>query len=249
MLSFGMRSVLAVLAVLHVVIDNSESPLVTTLLPAVIGAVLGFFGSVLLRRGEHGWQERREADTRAWQEQRERTAQEWQAEQERLSHEREVAWQEQRDSFARDLQIARPLDDALVETQRRIQGELVPDGESRWMAAHGEWQDGWVRITPHLTDAELEERYQAVGTILLELNDRSGEAGVSAGTLVMVAMRAILNARLAVAYFLRGVSLPPACFPGPQDTIQLLGQGDPTPLVADAPLRRWLAEHDPPPWR
>jgi hypothetical protein len=226
------------LAVLHVLIDNQESPLVTTLLPALIGAFLGFCGSLLLRRGEHGWQERRDADTRTWQE-----------EQQRLAHEREVAWQAQRDSFARDIQIARPLDDALVATQRRVTGELVPEGDSRWTAAHGEWQDGWVRITPHLTDGELEERYKAVGTIMLELNERSGDTGVSTGTLVTVAMRAILNARLAVAYFLRGVPLPPACFPSPQETIELLGQGDPNPLAADGPLRRWIAAHDPPPWR
>jgi hypothetical protein len=237
------------LAVLHVFIVNHESALVTTLLPALGGAVFGFAGSLFLRRGEHDWRERRERDARGWQEQREATAQEWQAEQQRLAHEREVAWQERRDRFASDIQIARPLDNALVETQRRVQGELVPADESRWMAAHGEWQDGWVRITPHLTDDELENRYKAVGTILQELNDRAAEPGVRASTLMYVVMRAILNARLAVAYFLRGAPLPPACFPGPRETIELLGQGDPNPLDHDAPLRRWLSEHEPPPWR
>jgi hypothetical protein len=199
-------------ATLHVFIVNEESPLVTTLLPAVIGAFLGFGGSFFLRRGEH-------------------------------------AWQEQRDRFARDLQVAQPLDHALIEIQRRIQNELVPDGESRWMAAYDEWQDGWVRITPHLTDGELEDRYRVVGTILLELNDRDGEHGIRAATLVQVAMRAILNARIAVAYFLRGASLPPACFPGSHETIELLGQGEPNPLAHNGPLRQWLGEHEPPPWR
>jgi hypothetical protein len=243
-----------VLATLHVFIVNKDAnPLLTTLLPAVVGAVLAIAGSVLLRRGEHDWQKDREADAQRWQEQRELAAQEWQAVQQRLAHEREVAWQEQRDRFARDIQVAKPLDDALVETQRRINRELIPEGESPWAHAHGEWEKGWVRITPHLTDAELEARYQAVGTILTELrfhfDERPDEAGPLRMATRIVADRAILNARLAVAYFLRGTALPPACFPGPQETIQLLGQGDPDPLAADAPLRRWLADHEVPPWR
>jgi hypothetical protein len=227
------------LAAVHVFIDNSPpSPLLTTLLPAVAGAVFGVGGSLLLRRGEHDWQERREVATA-----------EQQAEQQRLNHQREVAWQERRDRFARDLQVAKPLDDALVEVQRRVQGELVPEGESRWMHAHAEWQNGWVRVTPHLTDGELEERYQAVGTILLELEQCAGDEGFLRGAGLMVASRAIVNARLALAYFLRGEPLPPACFPGPRETNELLGQGDPDPLKADMPLRRWLTEHEVPPWR
>jgi hypothetical protein len=231
------------LAALHVfIVNNGASPLLTTLLPAVIGALLGFGGSLLIRRGEHDWQEERE-----------RSAQEWQAEQQRLNHEREVAWQEQRDRFARDVQIAKPLDDALVEAQRRVRRELVPKGESNWAHAHREWEQGWVRITPHLTDAELEDRYKAVGTILSELrlnfDEPEDDPSPNRMTTRIVVDRAILNARLAVAYFLRGAPLPPACFPGPVETNELLGQGEPNPLAGDAPLRRWLSEHEVPPLR
>jgi hypothetical protein len=65
----------------------------------------------------------------------------------------------------------------------------------------------------------------------------------------IVADRAILNALLALAYYLRGAPLPPACFPGSHETIELLGRGDPNPLAPEAPLRRWISEHEPTPWR
>ena len=103
-----------------------------------------------------------------------------------------------------------------------------------------------MRRTPHLADAELEERYRAVGTILMELRDREDD-GLHAGTGVMIAMRAIGNARLALAYWLRADRLPAASFPSSEETNQLLGAGDANPLLADAPLRRWLNEHPQPP--
>jgi hypothetical protein len=144
---------------------SCSDPLLTTLLPAavgaVLGAVLGFGGSLLLRRGE------RES-------------------------------QRARDSFARELQVVRPLDEALVETQLRVTGAGVPEGQSRWDAAHHEWENGWVRLTPHLTDDELEDHYKAVGTILTELRIRNSDEddGLHAGSPVMIVMRAIGNARL-----------------------------------------------------
>jgi hypothetical protein len=205
-------------AVLHVCITTAGSctssgdPLVTTLLPAVIGAVLGFFGSLCLNKGERDWQR-------------------------------------SRDSFAREMQVVKPLDEALVEAQRRVSGYDVTEGASRWQLAHQAWESGWVRLTPHLTDPELEDRYKTVGTILMELRDREGEEGLHAGSPMQIAMRAIGNARLALAYWLRGDPLPPASFPSSQETIVLLGQGDPTPLAADAPLRTWLQQHEQPPWR
>lgn len=160
------------------------------------------------------------------------------------------AWQMSRDAFARQMQVVTPLDAALVEAQRRVTGVGVPAGESRWELAHHEWETGWVRLTPHLASLALEERYQAVGTILQELRDREGEDdGLHAGSPVMIAMRAIGNARLALAYWLRGDPLPPACFPTSAETITLLSQGDPRPLAADGPLRTWLNQHEQPPWR
>jgi hypothetical protein len=147
------------------------------------------------------------------------------------------------------MQVATPLDQALIETQRRVRHELVPEGESHWAHAHGEWEKGWVRITPHLTDAELEDRYKAVGTILSELKMHFDEPADPPSPHRMatriVAERAILNARLTLAYYLRGAPLPPACFPGSYETIELLGQGDPNQLAPDAPLRRWLRSRGP----
>lgn len=160
----------------------------------------------------------------------------------------EREWQRSRDSFARQMQVVTPLDEALVQTQLRVSGVDVPEGESRWHLAHREWENGWVRRTPHLADAELEERYRAVGAILMELRDREDD-GLHAGTGVMIAMRAIGNARLALAYWLRADPLPAASSPSSEETNQLLGAGDPNPLLADAPLRRWLNEHPQPPWR
>jgi hypothetical protein len=220
------------------VLSTDASPLLTTLLPAVIGTVLGFGGSLLIRRGEHQWQEQRESGAQAWH-----------AEQQRLAHEREVVWQEQRDQMARALQIARPLDDALVKVQEIVLKQSDHDWISRWTLAYEEWQQGWVRHAPFLTDEELDARYEAVGTILLELHDRADDPDAKRATLASIAMRAIGNARIALAYFLRGRPLPPASFPTRTETVELLEQGDPRPLATEAPLRRWLAQHKAPPWR
>ncbi|HMJ34342.1 MAG TPA: hypothetical protein VK501_10515 [Baekduia sp.] len=144
--------------------------------------------------------------------------------------------------------VVQPLDVALVEAQVFVQADAPPDG-SRWAAAHREWEHGWVRLTPHLDDDELEERYKAVGTILLELMDREHDDDLKIGPMRKVAMRAIGNARIALAAWLRGDELPPRSFPTPKETIELLGQGDPTPLATGSPLRRWLDEHPQPAWR
>ena len=188
------------------------NPLVVTLLPAVIGAGIGFLASVWLRRSDREWQ---------------RT----------------------RDQFTREMQIVQPLDEALVATQRLVQGYGVPDGESRWGLAHREWEAGWVALTPHLTDDELEARFQSVGTILMEMEDREADQKPPRGMMMRVAMRAIANARLTLAYWLRGDPLPAASFPSSAETIALLGQGDPTPLASGSPLRAWLDAHEQPPWR
>jgi hypothetical protein len=204
-----------VIANLEVCITTSDScasatsPLITTLLPAVVGAVLGFIGALVLKR-------------------------------------RDQTWQVERDRFAREMNIVRPLDEALVETQLRIENRGVPAGQSRWAAAREQWEHGWVRLTPHLTSPELESRYRAVGTILTELTLYDG--GTSVGSQVMIAHRAIENARIGLAYFLRSEDIPPPSFPTSDELIVLLGQGDPDSLLADAPLREWLAEHEAPPW-
>lgn len=167
-----------------------------------------------------------------------------------LGRRSERSWQTKRDEYASQTLVVKPLDEALVLAQMRIQNVDVPDGESRWAAAHRAWEDGRVRLTPHLTDGELEARYHAVGTILKELEDHdSMGTEIPRSAMVTVAMRAIANARCALAYWMRGDPLPPRSFPDSQKTLELLGQGDPQPLAADAPLRTWLREHEQPPWR
>jgi hypothetical protein len=143
--------------------------------------------------------------------------------------------------------IVRPLDDALVETQSRVQGRDVPKDTSRWSAAHSEWENGWVRLTPQLADAELEARYKSVGTILTTLDTE--EHSVSTSTEVKVATRAIANARIALSYWIRQEDLPEPSFPSANELLVLLGQGDPEPLAADKPFRQWLDANPQPPWR
>jgi hypothetical protein len=204
-----------IFAALHICVTTSSScasgnPLLTTLLPAVIGAVLAFGASLVLRRGERQWQ---------------------------LS----------RDRFAQQIEVIKPLDDALVEAQRKISDARGAEAGPDWSSAHDSWENVWVRLTPHLTDAEVEARFEAVGTILKEL--MLADLQPRRGSAVMVVMRAIANARLALAYWLRGDALPAASFPSPKQTIELLGQGDPEPFAAGSALRRWLEQHEQPPWR
>jgi hypothetical protein len=271
----------------------SGNSLVSVLVPAVVGALLGFAGALFLRRGEHRWLEARESQQRDWDEQREQSqrdwderreqnqrewqearesqqrdwdqqreqsqrdwdeqrelqAREWQAEQQRLAHERDVAWQQQRDWFIAVTQDIPSLDAALVAAQRFVEGRDAPaDDRSRWDAAYTEWQEGWVTYSPHLGDDEVERRYQAVGSILMDLKLKDDEEpGMWA--LVNVAVRAIINARIALAYSRRRDPLPAASFPSSDVLTNLLGQGDPTPYATNAPLKQWLNDHPEPPWR
>jgi hypothetical protein len=156
-------------------------------------------------------------------------------------------WQRERDRIAVELEVVKPLDDALVEVQKHISlGRAQADGPD-WAKAHDTWQEGWVRFTPHLESEALEERYQAVGTILLDL--MMDDDDIPRGPAVMVAHRAIANGRFAIAYWRRGDELPPASFPSPERTIELLGQGGTTPYAPGSPLRVWLETHEQPPWR
>jgi hypothetical protein len=188
---------------------SGTSPLLTTLLPTVVGALLGFFAALLLRR-------------------------------------RERVWEGEREWFDRERTQARELDDALVKTQLRIQEQGVAEDEDRWAAAHREWEQGWVRVTPFLDSRELEARYRAVGTILLELRFYEGNATIIQR--VNVVQRAIANARQALAYFVRGHDLPDASFPDVGELLDLLGAGDPDSLVSNGPLRKWLDDHPEGPW-
>ena len=107
------------------------------------------------------------------------------------------------------------------------------------------WQEAWIRYSPRIGDAEVEVRFQAVGTMLLEVGSiREGQRlGVQ-----RACSDAIANARIALGYFMRDEELPPNAFPHADELIQLLGQGDGVdhPL---GPLLRWLDAHPLSPWR
>jgi hypothetical protein len=167
----------------------------------------------------------------------------------RLGGRSDRAYQRRREEFERQTLVVQPLDNALVEAQRRLSDMDVPEGQSCWKAAHAQWEDGWIRQTPWLADAELEARYQSVGSILIDMDGSRGRDQFKIGPAKTVAHRAILNARLALSYWLRGEELPPNSFPKPQELTELLGMGHSTPLAPDAPLRKWLDEHPAPPWR
>lgn len=155
-------------------------------------------------------------------------------------------WQESRWKFEREVELARNLDDVLVETQRNIHNEGARKDGNRWSAASLAWQDGAVRVMPFMTSDELRARFQSVGTILRELVDYEGQAAMV--TQISVAHRAAENARLGLAYFVRGETIPPTSFPASDELIDLLGVGDPDPLRPDAPLRKWLKDNPAPQW-
>lgn len=163
-------------------------------------------------------------------------------------------WQDSRALLDRQLKIAEELDKILVEAQRAIEGSLVPAddedekfADERFRAAHRDWEEGWVRLSPFLTDPDLKERYASVGTILTEISLMyDGEASVYRRR--RIAHRAVENARIGLAYFVRGESQPALSFPNNKSLQQLLNEGDPDPLLPDKPLHMWLEEHKPAPW-
>lgn len=162
-------------------------------------------------------------------------------------------WQDSRALLDRQLKIAEDLDEVLVDAQRTIGGSPVPEDEGeqavdeQFRAAHRDWEEGWVRLSPFLTDSDLKERYASVGTILNEISLMyDGEA--SAYRRRRIAHRAVENARIGLAYFVRGESQPALSFPNNRTLQQLLNEGDPDPLLPDKPLHMWLEEHRPAPW-
>ena len=156
-------------------------------------------------------------------------------------------WQRNQVRFERQLEVVRVLDTGLVEAERRIFDRSLADDENRWDAAHREWGNSWVQASPFLTDHEVRERYESVGTLLSELS--LYEADTRRRPMMRrAASQAIQNARLGIAYFGREEDLPPRCFPAPQDLLRLLGEGDPEPFERGAPLAEWLKAHPSPPW-
>jgi hypothetical protein len=161
-------------------------------------------------------------------------------------------WQDSRALLDRQLKIAEALDTILVETQRKVDSSGVLDDEDgkfvdeRFRAAHRDWEEGWVRLSPFLTDRDLKERYASLGTILTEIYMYDGDASKYQRS--FIAHRAVENARIGLAYFVRGESQPVPSFPDNKLLQHLLGEGDPDPLLPEAPLRQWLDDHPAPPW-
>lgn len=166
---------------------------------------------------------------------------------------RQRDWQDSRALLDRQLKIAEELDSILVQTQRRIgssfsfdeKDETVVDEQFR--KAHRDWEEGWVRLSPFLTDSNLKERYASVGTILTEISVMyDGAASVHQRR--RIAHRAVENARIGLAYFVRGEDQPALSFPNNKSLQQLLNEGDPDPLLPDKPLNEWLKGNLPAPW-
>ena len=93
-----------------------------------------------------------------------------------------------------------------------------------------------------IREPELLERIHVTGTILTEATMRSDdEQAVPPHVLA----RAIANARAALAHFMRGESLQSSAFPGQEELLKLLGEGDGT-KDALGPLKTWLLKHPEP---
>jgi hypothetical protein len=67
------------------------------------------------------------------------------------------AHEQRRERFERQTLVVQPLDNYLVEAQRVLDGTEAGADQSRWKEAHALWEEGWVRLTPWLDDAELGE--------------------------------------------------------------------------------------------
>jgi hypothetical protein len=161
---------------------------------------------------------------------------------------KQYSWQKEQARFERELSLVKGLDEALVETERRIlEREPRPEDTSRWAFALEAWEQAWVRLSPFLANQEVHDRYEAVGRILSELAMYDGAARPAFQRNAV--MQATLNARQAIAYFGREEVLAPRCFPQPDELTRLLGEGDPDPFDRRAPFAKWLKDHPPTPWR
>lgn len=67
-------------------------------------------------------------------------------------------WETERSKLGRELEVIKQLDEALVETELRIAKKKVPDGEDHWEAAHKQWEEAWVRVSPLLANREVKDR-------------------------------------------------------------------------------------------
>jgi hypothetical protein len=76
---------------------------------------------------------------------------------------------------ARELVAAERLDEALVEASRALDAAHDISLEDRCRNVRLVWEEGWVRYSPRIHQAEVLARYESVGSILAEvvLGDRT----------------------------------------------------------------------------
>ena len=155
------------------------------------------------------------------------------------------AEERERERRQRELQVAERLDEALVYASTALDRGVTrergaPTLEDRYQDAYDHWAEAWVAYSSRLRQPELLRRYEAIGPLLMEVvhGDRTPEEIPR-----HVVARAIANARVTLAYFMRGEEqLPPATFPEPDELRRLLGEGD-GQIDPSRPLKQWLSEH------
>ena len=131
---------------------------------------------------------------------------------------------------------AEHLDEALVEASRALDAGHDTFLDDRYGNARLACEEGWVRYSPRIHEANVLARYESVGSIRAEVarGDRTARE-----VRRHVVGRAIASARATLGYFLRGEPLPAAAFPEPEELRNLLrrGEGTEEPM---RPLREWL---------
>jgi hypothetical protein len=151
----------------------------------------------------------------------------------------------ERERRQRELLVAERLDEALVYASAALdrsvtRGRGVPTLEDHYRDAYDHWAEAWVAYSSRLRQPELLRRYDAIGLLLMEVVHRDR---TSVEIPRHVVARAIANARVTLAYFMRGEEqLPPATFPEPDELRRLLGEGD-GQIDPLHPLKHWLSQH------
>ena len=148
--------------------------------------------------------------------------------------------------LARELAVAEKLDNALLNATRLVERTPPQELASAIKEAHESWVDAWVAFSPRIRQWPLVDRYVAVGNVLLTYEQIKRPLD-SEDQDVMV--RAIRNARWALAYFMRGDGVEPArMFPSESEVRRLIATGtkagDPAGL-----LRNWVRDNEEPEFR
>ncbi len=156
------------------------------------------------------------------------------------------AEERERERRQRELLVAERLDEALVYASAALDRGSVtrergaPTLEDRYREAYEHWGDAWVAYSSRLRQPELLRRYETIGPLLMEVvhGDRTSKEIPR-----HVVARAVANARVTLAYFMRGEEqLPPATFPDPDELQSLLSEGN-GQVDPSSPLKHWLGQH------